>query len=293
MNKKNVNLLIIILILCFIPLIFFNAEVLSTSILNTSKIFITKVFPFLFIMMVINEILISLNFHEYLFKLTKSHTLYIVIMSLLGGSPLNASIISSLLKKKALSIKNASKILSFTSFNNPLFLYNYFKLIFNNPKITFILFVIIYLCNFIFYIMFRPQKENLYLLNNDSSTFTKALPNAIKNSTSNLLNIFGTIVIFKLISDLFIQNNSYISIILRGMLELTQGLNALTSVNINTLLKLFTTLVIVSFSGLSIHIQISSILSDFNIDYKYFYISRLTPGFIIGIISIISKYYII
>ena len=131
MNKKISNFLILCLLVILITIIFYNYSHFANLTLDISLIYLTKVFPFLFIMMVINNLLINLNFPYYLNRLVKSPALYIMIMSMISGSPLNAIIIAEFLQNKTLSEKDASLILAFTSFNNPLFLFNYFNLIFH------------------------------------------------------------------------------------------------------------------------------------------------------------------
>ena len=94
--------------------------------------YILKVFPFLFIMMILNNLLLKCNFPYYFNKIFKSDKLYIFINSILSVSPINAILIKNYLDNNCINEDNASKLLCFTSFNNPLFLYNYLMLILNN-----------------------------------------------------------------------------------------------------------------------------------------------------------------
>ena len=155
MNKNIRNILFIIITLFFIFILFNNYHLFSNISLEIGSIYLTKVFPFLFIMMVINNLLINLNFPYYLSSIIKSPALYIMILSIMSGSPLNAILIDSFLKNKIINEKDASIILGFTSFNNPLFLYNYFNIIFHNKEVIIKLFIIIYLTNIILYFIFR------------------------------------------------------------------------------------------------------------------------------------------
>lgn len=277
MNKIYINYSLILLLFAFVFIIFKSSGLLSNSIIDSSLLFITKVFPFLFIMMIINELLVSFNLPYYINRIFHSPAVYIFIMSLLGGSPLNAVIIKSLLDKKILSERNASIILSFTTLNNPLFLYNYFTLIFKDYKITLKLFIIIYLSNVLLFIFFKSKLENnSYLVKYEPINIQKSITSAIKNSTINMLSIYGTIVFFKLITDILIpQRSDILATLLRGFTEITQGLNSLTILEVSPLIKQLLALVIISFSGFSIHIQIASILVNYKINYKYFYLSRL------------------
>ena len=236
--------------------------------------FIYKVFPFLFIMMVLNKMLISFNFPYYLNKIFKKKEIYIMIMSMLSGSPINAIILNDYLKNKQINEKSASITLMFTTFNNPLFLYNYFLSNFTK-KDTFILMSIIYISNIIIYLIFK----NKIATDNNSNKFISynikyELFNIIYNSLESLIKIMGIIIFFKVVTDLLFINESYFTSLLKGLIELTTGLNSLNNFSYS-LLKKIIALTIISFASLSIHMQISIILGSYKINYKYFYLSRI------------------
>ena len=228
MNKKYNNLILIVFSLFIIISLIVNYQSIPNSIIDTSKIFMNRVFPFLFIMMIFNKLLISLNLPYYLSKLCPSIYVYIFLFSALGGSPINAIIIKELLENKSINYKEGSLALTFSTLNNPLFLYSYMNLIFGNKQITFSLFCYIYIINIlimIYWIYKSPVKN--FFIPKQKSNISSALTIAINDTKTNLLKIFATITFFKLISDILLPNSS-ISILPKGLLEITQGLNALT-----------------------------------------------------------------
>ena len=85
--------------------------------------------------------------------------------------------------------------------------------------------------------------------------------------------ILGTLIFFNLIINLLPINNQLLKNIINGLLEITTALSSLKYININKTLKIILTIIYLSFSGLSIHIQIKSIFPDTN--YKLFFKSRL------------------
>lgn len=274
MNKKNINILFNLIIFYLIFKVFFNNALFYNSIILSLKMFIYKVFPFLFIMMILNKMLISFNFPYYLNKIFKKKEIYIMIMSMLSGSPINAIILNDYLKNKQINEKSASITLMFTTFNNPLFLYNYFLSNFTK-KDTFILMSIIYISNIIIYLIFK----NKIVIDNNRNNFINynkknELFNNIYNSLESLIKIMGIIIFFKVITDLLFINESYFTSLLKGLIELTTGLNSLNNFPYS-LLKKIIALTIISFASLSIHMQISIILSSYKINYKYFYLSRI------------------
>lgn len=286
MNKKKINIFIIILIYLFIYIIFRNSNNLSNITFLSLKMYILKVFPFLFIMMILNNLLIKCNLPYYFNKIFKNNDLYIFFSSILSGSPINAVILKNYLENDYITVKKASKILAYTSFNNPLFLYNYLDLILNNNYNVIKVMGILYISNFILYIYFNKKNNSQSFINYKEYNLKKELFNSIYESIQNLIKIMGIIIFFKIILDLLMTKESICYSLLKGLVEVTTGLNDLVNFNISIKIKEIISYIIISFMGLSIQMQMSIILEKYNIDYKYFYTSRV---FIIalGIILII------
>lgn len=286
MNKKKINIFIIILIYLFIYIIFRNSNNLSNITFLSLKMYILKVFPFLFIMMILNNLLIKCNLPYYFNKIFKNNDLYIFFSSILSGSPINAVILKNYLENDYITVKKASKILAYTSFNNPLFLYNYLHLILNNNYNVIKVMGILYISNFILYIYFNKKNNSQSFIKYKEYNLKKELFNSIYESIQNLIKIMGIIIFFKIILDLLMTKDSICYSLLKGLVEVTTGLNDLVNFNISIKIKEIISYIIISFMGLSIQMQMSIILEKYDIDYKYFYISRV---FIItlGIILII------
>ena len=158
--KKNITIISLSLLLVY--LLFTNNIIVSTSILNSCHLFLTKVFISLFPMYIISKILINYNFPYYLFKLTKSHYLYLFIMSILSGTPNNAVIIKDLLDRKVIDSTTANKYIMCNFFINPLFLYTMLRN-FLDLKTTILIISISYSSNIIIYHFLKVNKKVLYL----------------------------------------------------------------------------------------------------------------------------------
>ena len=286
MNKKRINIIFIILIYLFIYLIFKENTSLSNITFLSFKMYILKVFPFLFIMMILNNLLLKCNFPYYFNKIFKSDKLYIFINSILSGSPINAILIKNYLENNNITEEDASKILCFTSFNNPLFLYNYLTLILKDFNNVLRVMGIIYFTNIVIYLYFRKRIKIKTLVKYQNYNLRKELFNIISESTFNMIKIMGIIIFFKIILDLVMTKNNIIISLLKGLIEVTSGLNSLTSLSTSAKIKEIISYIIISFMGLSIHMQISAILENYNINYKYFYLSRFFV-IILGIILIL------
>ncbi|MBE6140525.1 MAG: hypothetical protein E7172_03195 [Firmicutes bacterium] len=256
-------------IILFLILLFINYNIVLSSSLMAVDIWLKKVFPYLFIMFIINDSLINLNFHH-----NFSLNVFVFIASLLSGAPSSAFIINNLYQKKAISKNNANYLLLWTYFSNPLFLYAMFNSLFSF-SITLKLILIHYLSNLLIYLF---QKKHLSLNNiyqNELTNFNIA--SSIKKSMNTLIMILGTITFYMVVTNIFAHTfnfNQIFTIILKGFLEITQGLNNL-SVLSNVILKQFLALSFISFGGLSIHTQVKCILQEFDLDYKFFLKGRI------------------
>ncbi len=271
--KRNITSLTIIFL---IFLIFKNYQLLLDSTTSAISIWLTKVFPYLFIMLTLNDILINTNILSYF----KYPSLYIFFTSILSGTPSSAYITSKLYKTNKITRENANQTLIYTYFNNPLFLLNILTSIFSNIYIVIKLIIIHYLSNIILLFIYK-ECEQIPLVRTFHSI---NLSNSIKSSINTTTMVLGSICFYLVISNILLNSIKLpliVNITIRGLLEITQGLNSLITANIpfkEIICSLF-----LSFGGLSIHTQVKCILEENNLDYKYFLKGRIL-GTIIAVI---------
>lgn len=269
-------------LLIFIFLLFKNYNLVLTSTVNATNIWFYKVFPYLFIMIIIQDILINLNVST-LFK--PSH--YIFFMSILSGTPSSAFITGNMVKNKQITKSYGNTCLLFTYFANPLFLYTILQTIFNNTYTVIKLMLIHYLSNIIIYLF---TKKNLKKETNINTSSTKInLSQSIKTSINTTLMVLGTIVFYFIVCNIFISTfniSSSISFFIRGIIEMTQGLNSLIKIT-NNFKELFA-IIFISFAGFSIHTQVKCILDEYDLNYKYFLRGRIYQTIIALILTVIT-----
>ena len=267
--------LTIFLIMTLIILIFKNYTLVLESTINGVSIWLYKVFPYLFIMIIIQDLLINLN----LTSIFKNPSTYIFIMSIISGTPSSAYIISKLVKDNEISSNYGNICLIFTFFANPLFLFTILNLIFNSLFTTIKLLLIIYISNFIIYLYF---KKDLPLCNINISS-------SIKTSINTNLMVLGSIIFYLVISSIIINtfNISYpFDIFIKGILEMTQGLNSL--INLNIKFKEIIAIFFITFGGFSIHTQVKCILDEQGLNYKYFLKGRIIQTIIVIILTTLT-----
>ena len=281
MKPKKIPL-ILLSILTF--LLFKNNQSIQQSILESCYLYITKLFPSLFPMMVLSDCFIYFGLPELLCKYfgtiftklfkTSPYGAFAFFISCFSGTPSNAYVIKNLYMKNYMNEKEAEKILSFAFFSNPLFLYIMLSLIFpNNPFIKFKLLALPYLVNIGIGILSKKEiSSNKKLEPQEKINFGTFLTNTIRTAMNTQLLILGSITLFFLINKIINPNNL---LFISGILEISQGLNRLIECNNILKIKELLTCFFISFGGFSIHLQIKGILSDTNISYLEFLKGRI------------------
>lgn len=287
---------------CFISIIFIfkNNKEVANVILEAVNLFFKKVFVSLFPMFILNDILINLNIPYYFYLLFNKlflkvfHTsglgAYVFIMSLISGTPSNAYILKELVELEKLSIEEANHFLTFTYFSNPLFLTVMLSTIFN-ARIVLKIILCHYIANIIIGILMRNKAPKI--VTNQKHTQNKSKSSIIKSinkSISTLLMILGTICFYMLLTFIvtnLLPDNLLIKTLISGFLEITNGLNTITSLNIFIQIKEIIASAIISFGGLSIHTQIKAILENTNMNYSYFLKGRIMQSIISVILIMI------
>ena len=272
----------ILLIMTFIILIFKNYEIVLKSTLDATTIWLNKVFPYLFIMIIIQDLLINLNFSSFF----KNTAIYIFIMSLLSGTPSGTYIISKLKVQNIITKEYANTCLIFTFFANPLFLYSILNSIFLSKLTTIRLMLILYLTNLILYFIYKKD-----LPSNGKSINTNEinLSSSIKTSINTTITVLGVITFYLILSNIIITEFNIIypfNIFFKGFLEMTQGLASL--INSSIKFKEVIAMIFISFGGFSIHTQVSCILNEANLSYKYFFKGRIIQTALVVFLTIIT-----
>jgi len=286
--------------------IILNKILVSDTILYSIELWSTTILPSLFPFFILSDILIKYNITDYipkwiknifykLFKLSK-YSLSIFFLSLISGFPSNARNTKQYYQNKLITKEEASNILAFTHFSNPIFILSTISVFFlHNALYGKIILISHYIGNIIIGLIFRnknnyPTKINYTKDNIKSQNFSIVLTNAITSSIDTLLLIFGTLTCFLILSSLiinYINLPPYESSILKCILEITMGINSLSKLPINDIYKVIISTMAISFGGLSVHMQVISQISDTDISYIPFLIGRILHLTISGIISYI------
>ncbi len=302
-----------VLMFCMFQILTSSESIIST--INFSfGVWKNNIFPSLFPFFILSHILINYGFIELVgelfkpimnkfFKL-KGVCAFVFIMSLVSGFPSNAKYVRELYLNGLIDEYEGSKVLTFTHFSNPLFILGTVSIMFlNNKEIGIFILFCHYVGNIFVGLLFR----NFCICEIDSSSislkkavlemhkkrissnksFGSVISDALVNGIDTLLLIFGVVTFFLVITtiiDNVIDLPQYYQGILNGIFEMTQGLKYVSLLDIPLKIKGTLSVLFISFGGLSVHMQVISILSDTKIKYYPFFVSRVIHACISSLI---------
>ena len=314
MFQKVITTSIMAVLLSIAFFILTESKAVMEAVLFSCQIWKNNIFPSLFPFFLLSELFIQYGFVEFLGELLKpimnrifrisNHTAFIFVMSIISGFPSNAKYTKALLDEHKINEKEATKILTFTHFSNPLFILGTVSITFlGNREIGFLILFCHYITNLILGLLFRnyypnPKNEchisikkainHMTLVRmRKKESFPMILSNALNHTIQTLLFILGVTTTFLIVTTLVNQHivlPSFYQSILNGFFEMTQGLKYVSLLNIPLKIKGILTVMILSFGGLSVHMQLIGILSKSRIKYFPYLTARILHATIASIL---------
>lgn len=307
-----------IFLLFTITLILFSASNLSAAKKGLA-LWANSVVPTLFPFFIATELLCKTNFTQilgkYLSKFMKpifnvpGECALAIIMGIISGYPVGAKVVCNLYDKKICSKAEAERLIAFTNNSGPIFILGTVGIsLLGNEKIGQILLISHILSSFIVGFLFRYWKQNqvnLTFRNYNSektelvriSNLGEILGEAIKKSIFTVLSIGGFVVLFSVIISILESCNILIFLgnalqiiglphefsysFITGIIELTNGLQA--SSTFYTTMPTSCILLcsfLLGFGGLSVLLQVYSIISKSKISIKSYFYGKVLHGFI-------------
>ncbi len=302
MKTNYKNFIIIIFLLVMMSLILLYPETSIETVLSGTSIFIKNVFPSLFPFFIITDLLSEYNFIKiitnhtrFLNKILKinKNSSYALIFSMISGFPSGAKLTKELLDKNLISLEEAQNLIRFTHFSNPIFIIGTVgSILLKNGNLALIILVSHFLGNFVMAILINERTKELRGIETEENhkSFITVLNNSITKTFNTLMLLLGIIITFLLIVS-FINKlfnpNIYLKIIINGILEMTSGITLVSHSPFNLVTKGLIITIFLSFGGLSIHLQVMSILEDTKIEYKSFFKARILHSIISAIIYLV------
>ena len=242
------------------------------------------------------------------------------IMGIISGYPVGAKIASSFRENNVCSKEECERLLSFTNNSGPLFIIGTVGILMYGSTIIGLLLFITHILACItvgFLFRFWKKNEKTTIMNTNYKTENKyvsfnnlgdVLAKSIKSSISTIFLIGGFVVIFSsiisilkssgilngvslLLSPLFNLlhiNTSFIAPLLSGFLEITNGINTISSIACKKLsINIIFTAFLLGFGGISVLLQVLSITSKTDLSIKPYIYGKLLHGIFASIYTYI------
>lgn len=278
---KNIKTnLILLFLLTLTTLSLINAPLITKEIITYTKLFIAKLFPSSFLFLTLSSLLIDYKVIEKLGKIIPINAnIFILLMSMISGFPSGSIYIKKLLMENKITLEDANYLIRFTHFPNPIFILGPISFLFKNKKAPIKILLSLIIANLLIALIFYKKKKkspkNIEL--SPTPSFISSLTSATTMSIKSCLLIYETSVFSYLVGKTLtniLKPNLLLHIIISGLFDLTNGV-FLTSLLSNETIRGIIILIFFSFGGISVNMQIKSIISDTNIKYKNFLQGRI------------------
>ena len=239
---------------------------------------------------------------------------YALLMGIISGYPTGAKIVCNLKEQGLLTDVESERLLAFTNNSGPLFILGTVGVsLFGNTLIGFLLLLTHILACISVGILFRFWKKsknsnfsNLKInINNNKqlvnfSNLGEVLGKSITSSISTIVMIGGFVVLFSVVLSILknsniiellahiifpifkllgIQDFNFCTSFISGILELTNGVMSISTIPCkNISINIILTSFLLGFAGISILLQVYSIIAKSNISIKPYIVGKLLHG---------------
>lgn len=317
-NMLNTNSILILFLSILILNILFFPKPCMDGCLKGLKLFVFSLFPSLFPFLVICNLIIHFNGAQIYGNLLGPllckplglplNCSVVLILSFLCGYPMGAKYTCDLYTEGLLDYKTSEKLLNIASNASPLFILGTVAInMMNNKNVGYILLFSNYASCFIMGLLMKEKKHMLTYnkttpihKNKTSSppSFSKAFSLSIDDAITVVLKVAGFVIVFAIISEI-IQSTSFfknvcltnttsttITSVLLGILEITNGCNNISLLNIPLFSKVGILSFLISFSGICIILQVYTFLFKYDFPIKKYIVRKFFQGIISGLLSI-------
>lgn len=311
---RNANFLFCILLLFIILFLAINPEPIISATFKGLSVWAKIVLPSLFCFFIFTKILMQQKETFKIFHLSdrllgkmfnvRNFAGYTFFVSIITGYPLGAKLISEFYEEKLVTKSDAKKMIAFCSTSGPMFIIGSVAVgLFSNFSlgigICFCHFFSAFLNGILFRNINRKKSEQRSFLKekmtidykNSIKIHKHTLNEIMFNTIISVLMIGGYITLcFSLLefvtgSKLFEIINSFLKnffgsnifeSLFNGFVEVTNGMVSLAQNGFSQGVLLVAASSLISFGGLSIHLQSHFFLSKIGISYRYFLLTKIT-----------------
>lgn len=235
------------------------------------QVVIPSLFPFFVISTYLNSQLTGLNF-RWLRPIGKlcgmpAGSEPILILGLLGGYPVGAQSVSLWLENGSLKKEDAQRMLGFCNNAGPAFIFGMLSAYFPSQKHLWLLWLVQIMSAGLTGLLL-PGRTNRTCDHKIKTTVT--LPQALERSLKSICLVCGWVILFKMLLSTLLSRihriHPTIQVILKGLLELTNGCTSLNSIP-SLAVRFVVTSVLLSFGGICVLTQTASVAQKIGLKY--------------------------
>lgn len=260
---------------------------------------IPSMYPFMFL----SSFIVNSSLHEkggriFLFITEKIFGLpcccgTVIIMSMIGGLPVGASMANEMFKKGYITINQGKRLLLFCFNPGPAFVINtvgYYML--GNKSIGVLLYLSLVLSSltigFLSRFVIKVEQSLPLQKSSDKKIFLQnAVVSSVHQSSRNMLNVCAWVVLFSCVCSFIelLQVSAGMDVFLTGVMEMTKGCKKATES-----MPLPVTAAILGFGGICAHLQILPSVTQMKLPLKHFICSRtINSGLTVIFFSVMLK----
>jgi len=205
----------------------------------------------------------------------------IYFLSFFCGYPTNAKMMKEAYELHLISIEQLQHLLSIASFSSLSFIFVSLKLDFHTSLLIYICHILPSIIKALFYhqkYQFQNLQDTVIFIKKPHPSLIVALKQSITSSLYAFIFILGYMLVFQFVGyslGFFIHNDFILSII-QGLLEFSSG--TMRILKFQHILVYPLVCFFLSFSGLSVLMQVDNLLENIPYSFKKYFISRLFHG---------------
>ncbi len=294
MWQKIKNLTLCTLLAATLILLLINSKSVNLGAFKGLVVCTEIIIPSLFIFSVIGIFLVSSNclsslnklitpFSKFAFGLG-GNLFFIFLISLFSGYPIGAKLIDNSVKNKEIDESTANSMLCYCVNAGPAFVVLAVgEKVFLSKNLGYVLLLSHVLTSIIFAVFLRSKITNTKIAEKDSpQNLGDTFVSSVSDATHSIINICAFVVLFSVICEVLKEYN--LKLIL-PFFEITTG--------IITTKNLYFTAFLLGFGGISIQLQVLSVITSFKVNKIKFFLFRISHGaisaaFTFGFIKILK-----
>lgn len=316
--KNNYQLFFCYLLFGVILMVAINPKPIISSTFEGLTVWAKIVLPSLFCFFILTKLLMQQRDSFKIFRIldksfekmfkTKYFGGYVFFMSILTGYPLGAKLIYEFSNQKLISKTEAKRMISFCSTSGPMFVIGSVAVgMFSNVTLG----VIVFICHIFSALINGFIYRNIKIIKGEEENNSQSQLPKIKKETLNdimfntiisvlmiggyislcfsLLEFITNLKFFEIINNFFVSvfGNDIFESVVKGFVEVTNGCVSLANGNYSSTILGLALCSLISFGGLSIHLQSHFFLSKIGISYRYFLLTKITQTMIAFLLSLI------